>query len=675
MFALRLSCLTIRFLQRFAHLLESGSVRADGTAIGWSDKERQALIDLIADRGASSKDWDEKAKLLGTGRTANAVKQYYHKNIRSPQQQVRSEAVAKLVVPPEILDMKAENGRKVYLTTLQPPKYSSRGRRRKSTAKNQDLVKANANAATDAPEAKWWATAEELIERVGTESAEAMITKLIEFANNHCASGVESEESDEEVPANQNSWNYKAWKTEQPPSQLQHCSQHRTQTQRVQQVQSTQLPGTATAEHSCDDDDNDDVPVSTLAAGLSTASPSYLHAGLITPAVTHKRRVWTNEELNKLAELVEECGEGDWDTKAVALGTGRTAKSLEMKYYSLQISHPVRQGRGSAEVEDTNKIQNSGEAGGGGSTETGTASAASLPEGAWRSADDATAATKCEAMQISTHAFNLVEGHDVSPATKPEAGNASNEEFSQPAQEEEKTNLQDHEQPNGGVVDEIDAEMGTARSGVDKDNCNGEQNENDEENGEKQAEFEEHEPEKREEQEKRKESAKNVEPTSSETSRPTTAMVVSSAQSREGLLAISTRTTGASTPSEPASPPLSRIGFQSLLSDSDSPEVLDGSPSPLVDTETSVDSDTPAPVATDQLPASASDSVQPRVAETEAVGSNSSSYALATASAAQHAGDKQISWKVRFRAWVLAVGLMSLLALIMGWVDRRASYI
>jgi hypothetical protein len=279
-----------------------------------------------------------------------------------------------------------------------------------------------------------------------------------------------------------------------------------------------------------------------------------------------------------------------------------------MKYYSLQKDFPDRQGRGGAEVDDRNEIQNEGEAGG--SAETGTVSAASLPEDSWRSADDATAATECEA-QISTYASNLVEGHDVGRVTDSEAGSASNEEFTQPVKEEEKKYPQEHEQPIGVVADEMNTERGTERSGMDKDNLIEEQSEGYEEDGEKQAEFEEEEQEIKEEQEKKKENAENIKPTSSETSRATTAIVVSGAQSRENLLVIGTRTTGASTPSEPASPPLSRIGFQSLLSDSDSPEVLDGSPSPLADTETSVDSDTPAPVAAEQLPASASDGVHP----------------------------------------------------------------
>ena len=43
----------VPLLQRFAHLLNSGSVREDGTSYGWSDAERQTLIGLVAERGAS----------------------------------------------------------------------------------------------------------------------------------------------------------------------------------------------------------------------------------------------------------------------------------------------------------------------------------------------------------------------------------------------------------------------------------------------------------------------------------------------------------------------------------------------------------------------------------------------------------------------------------------------
>lgn len=555
----------------------------------------------------------------------------------------------KLEAPPEILDMKAENGRKVYLTALPPPKLSSRGRRRKSTAKNEANTKANATPKE--LEAKWWATAEELIERVGTESAEAMISKLINFANGHCAPGVESEESDEEASVSQSNWNYNVWKAEQPSSQLQHNAQHRVQTRRVQQLQSAQQPGSTATALSYDDDDSDDVPVSTLAAGLlpSASSSSSPDTDIITPVVRHKRRVWTNEELNMLANLVQTCGEGNWDDKAVALGTGRTAKSLEMKYYSLQKDRPHRDHHDGAEVESANNTQNKCDAEVASPTEASSASAVSLVEESWRSADDdaersvvvATKDSECEALQIPAHASSAVAERDVDPATELEVGNTGSKQINQSVQKEEKKSSQEHKQPMGGVAndkhqpqipqrctEEIDTERGPAQIGV------GKSDDDEEGKGDEEKHKIEGDQEIMEEQEHREDGAKPQEPTSCNPSRPVAAIGGSTGQTRRVSQVIGTGTAGSSALSEPVSPPLSRIGVQSLLSDSDSPEVLDGSPSPLVNTETSVDSDKPA-VHFQQLPAGTSDSVQPSL---EMVRPGSPSCARAVACTTQHHG-------------------------------------
>ena len=96
--------------------------------------------------------------------------------------------------PPEILAMEARNGRKVYLTALDPPEVSSRGRRRKQSQKVSSPSAGAAAAASTA--SQWWATAEELIDRVGTEHADELIDALIEFADRYSEEGLESEESD-----------------------------------------------------------------------------------------------------------------------------------------------------------------------------------------------------------------------------------------------------------------------------------------------------------------------------------------------------------------------------------------------------------------------------------------------------------------------------------------------
>ena len=72
----------LKLQERHAAQRDAKSLRPDGTAIGWSADERQALIQLIEKDGHRPKDWDKKAAALGTGRSANAVKQYYHKKVR-----------------------------------------------------------------------------------------------------------------------------------------------------------------------------------------------------------------------------------------------------------------------------------------------------------------------------------------------------------------------------------------------------------------------------------------------------------------------------------------------------------------------------------------------------------------------------------------------------------------
>ena len=54
---------------------------------------------------------------------------------------------------------------------------------------------------------------------------------------------------------------------------------------------------------------------------------------------------WRLGEIRQLMELVEKGGVGDWETKATALGTGRTGTSLEAKYYYEKREQATKQAR------------------------------------------------------------------------------------------------------------------------------------------------------------------------------------------------------------------------------------------------------------------------------------------------------------------------------------------
>ena len=41
---------------------------------------------------------------------------------------------------------------------------------------------------------------------------------------------------------------------------------------------------------------------------------------------------WSKEEIEKLKQLVEKDGVGDWEKKAEAMGTGRTAKAVHTRW-------------------------------------------------------------------------------------------------------------------------------------------------------------------------------------------------------------------------------------------------------------------------------------------------------------------------------------------------------
>ena len=50
---------------------------------------------------------------------------------------------------------------------------------------------------------------------------------------------------------------------------------------------------------------------------------------------------WTEEEMGRLVTIVRQKGLGDWDQKALALGTGRTSGAVEQKYYVItrEVAH------------------------------------------------------------------------------------------------------------------------------------------------------------------------------------------------------------------------------------------------------------------------------------------------------------------------------------------------
>ena len=50
---------------------------------------------------------------------------------------------------------------------------------------------------------------------------------------------------------------------------------------------------------------------------------------------------WSESEMAALVSIVREQGLGDWDQKAVALGTGRSAGAVEQKYYVItrEVAH------------------------------------------------------------------------------------------------------------------------------------------------------------------------------------------------------------------------------------------------------------------------------------------------------------------------------------------------
>ena len=50
---------------------------------------------------------------------------------------------------------------------------------------------------------------------------------------------------------------------------------------------------------------------------------------------------WTESEMSTLVSIVREQGLGDWEQKAIALGTGRSAGAVEQKYYVItrEVAH------------------------------------------------------------------------------------------------------------------------------------------------------------------------------------------------------------------------------------------------------------------------------------------------------------------------------------------------
>ena len=59
---------------------------------------------------------------------------------------------------------------------------------------------------------------------------------------------------------------------------------------------------------------------------------------------------WTDSEMAALVSIVREQGLGDWDQKAIALGTGRSAGAVEQKYYVItrEVAHTRPAGAGGA---------------------------------------------------------------------------------------------------------------------------------------------------------------------------------------------------------------------------------------------------------------------------------------------------------------------------------------
>jgi hypothetical protein len=50
---------------------------------------------------------------------------------------------------------------------------------------------------------------------------------------------------------------------------------------------------------------------------------------------------WTEGEMAALVSIVREQGLGEWEQKAIALGTGRSAGAVEQKYYVItrEVAH------------------------------------------------------------------------------------------------------------------------------------------------------------------------------------------------------------------------------------------------------------------------------------------------------------------------------------------------
>lgn len=73
------------------------------------------------------------------------------------------------------------------------------------------------------------------------------------------------------------------------------------------------------------------------------------------PLAKKKLRPWTTNEIATLISTVQEHGLGDWEQKAVALGTGRSASAVEQKYYLVtrDVSHTRPTSGGSSAMAPT----------------------------------------------------------------------------------------------------------------------------------------------------------------------------------------------------------------------------------------------------------------------------------------------------------------------------------
>ena len=86
--------------------------------------------------------------------------------------------------------MRSRHGRRLYLTSLKPPESPGGAREQRRQRRRSPA---------EAPQA-WWATAEELIDRVGFDGADAMVAALIEYADAHPLDDRDDESDTEPEP-------------------------------------------------------------------------------------------------------------------------------------------------------------------------------------------------------------------------------------------------------------------------------------------------------------------------------------------------------------------------------------------------------------------------------------------------------------------------------------------